>query len=446
MAPNRIVLAEYFTTDDTTLLFGVRADWDEPKVVEIKQPLSEIRKYVAENFSLEQPNQAQAGRSTHSKVRNLDLDEWQNCFGPFVTPILEWAEPGDYLYLVPHDVLHYLPLHTLKVEGGCLIERNPVLYTPSASVLKYCQAKRKGRREKALILGDSDAKSPLPVAREEARQVAKLFKVQPYLGHEAKKSLVKEKLEKEREEIDILHFACHGYFHSDQPLKSGILMAPEDEEDGVNETETTLYGMPIYRFLTAEEFFGIEMHADLVTLSACESGVNQLKPGDELFGLMRALIYAGTPSVVMSLWAVDEISTSLLMQKFYTALRDGVTKVQALQSAQLAIKKTTAREAIDYCEKILQNLYRSDPPIVHDQLTEDIANLHFQAHNYPVARELYTALRSRWKPDDQPYHRLAAAITWCNRAEQFAGAIDYEKQVYSHPYHWAPFVLVGDWK
>ena len=48
MAPNRIVLAEYFTTDDVTLLFGVRSDWDEPQVVEIKRPLSEIRKYVTE--------------------------------------------------------------------------------------------------------------------------------------------------------------------------------------------------------------------------------------------------------------------------------------------------------------------------------------------------------------------------------------------------------------
>ena len=54
MSATRIVLAEYFTTDDVTLLFGVRTDWEEPEVVEIKQPLTEIRKYVAENFSLEE--------------------------------------------------------------------------------------------------------------------------------------------------------------------------------------------------------------------------------------------------------------------------------------------------------------------------------------------------------------------------------------------------------
>ena len=67
----------------------------------------------------------------------------------------DWSEsPGDYLYLVPHDALHYLPWHALKLEDQYLIERNPVIYTPSASVLKYCQAKRKGRRDRALVFGD----------------------------------------------------------------------------------------------------------------------------------------------------------------------------------------------------------------------------------------------------------------------------------------------------
>ena len=140
MNAKRNVLAEYFTTDDVTLLFGVRTDWDEPKVVEIKQPLTEMRKYVAENFSTEQPVDDQPSFSRKNSVRDLDLDEWQDRFSPFVTPILEWTDPGDYLYLVPHDALHYLPLHALKVEGEYLIQRNPVLYTPSASVLKYYSA------------------------------------------------------------------------------------------------------------------------------------------------------------------------------------------------------------------------------------------------------------------------------------------------------------------
>ena len=448
MAPKRIVLAEYFTTDDVTLLFGVRADWDEPKVVEIKQPLTEIRKYVAENFSLEKIKEGETRQTTFSKVRNLKMDEWQSRFSPFVEPILKWAEPGDYLYLVPHDVLHYLPLHTLKVEGGYLIERNPLLYTPSASVLKYCQAKRKDSRETALVLGDSDVENPLPYAFVEAMKVAEIFGTKPYLGQAVRRSLVKEKLEKEREEIDILHFACHGYFDQHQALKSGILMAPEpDKEEKHPEFEATLYNRPVSRYLTAEDFFGMEMHANLVTLSACESGVNDLHPGDELFGFMRSLIYAGTPSVVMSLWSVDEISSSMLMQRFYEALKDGKTKVEALRTAQLAVKDMTASDAILYCEQAATLLERAGQVQYRRQVLRDIAELRFRARDYATAKRDYDNLLASAKPDSFEYSSLDAAITRCNRMENSkAGNKDYAIKVYDHVFHWAPFVLVGDWK
>jgi len=416
MTANRIVLAEYFTTDDVTLLFGVRTDWDEPEVIEIKQPLGEIRKYVMANFGMEEAKEgAEKQASSFDKIQNLDLDEWQSRFAPFVEPILKWAEPGDYLYLVPHDVLHYLPLHTLKVEGSYLIERNPVLYTPSASVLKYCQAKRKGRRENILVLGDSDAERPLSYARSEALEVASIFGTQPYLGKDARKSLVKEKLEKERDEIDILHFACHGKFHPFQALKSGILMAPEpDGEEKPAESEITLDGLPISRYLTAEEFFGMEMHADLVTLSACESGVNQLRPGDELFGLMRALIYAGTPSVVMTQWGVDDISTELLMVHFYQRLKAGDTKVEALQKAQLYVKGLSAAEVKAYYEDKLSKLATIDDDSRQKQVLED------------GIRSIYTKL-------------LVAE----GRESHHVG-LDYP--IFNHPVYWAPFILVGDWK
>lgn len=360
---------------------------------------------------------------------------------------MKWAEPGDYLYLVPHDVLHYLPLHTIKVEGSYLIERNPVLYTPSASVLKYCQAKRKNKRETALVLGDSDPENPLPYAYVEALKVAETFSTKPYLGRVARRSLVKEKLEKERETIDILHFACHGYFHPFQALKSGILMAPEPDEQEPSEFETTLHGLSENRYLTAEEFFGIEMHADLVTLSVCESGVNQLRPGDELFGLMRALIYAGTPSIIMSLWSVDEISSSMLMQRFYEALRGGKTKVEALQTAQLAVKDMTASDAISYCEQAVNLLERAGQVQYRRQVLFDIAEFRFRARDYATAKRDYGYLLTSAKLDSDEHRLLDAAITRCNRMEKYkTGNQDYGIRVFDRIFHWAPFVLVGDWK
>ncbi len=405
MREKRIVLAEYFSTDDVTLLFGVRADWDEPKVVEIKRPLSDIRTFVTEHFG----HEASGGQS----IRDLNLDEWQQEFGEFINPVKDWADPGDYLYLVPHDVLHYLPLHTLRVEGSYLIERNPVLYTPSASVLKYCQAKRKGRRENILVLGDSDAKRPLPNAREESWQVADLFGTKPYLGQAAMKTLVKEKLETEKDDIDILHFACHGHFLPSQPLKSGILMAPEPNGQEPAEFEPTLHGLPVSRYLTAEEFFGLEMRADLVTLSACESGVNKIRPGDELFGLMRALIYAGTPSVVMSLWEVEDISTELLMVRFYERLKAGDTKVEALQKAQCYVKELTAQQAKAYYEHKLKQLSPEADSQRFTQAKKSIQSV---------------------------YSKILAA----EETEGHSVGLDYP--IFQHPFYWAPFILVGDWK
>jgi CHAT domain-containing protein len=289
MPSQRVVLAEFFTTEDLTLLFIVRADFNEPQVVEIPGSLDALRSYVRANFG--------AGPAG-SRVRDLDLAEWQARLASFVEPILPWVAEGDILWLVPHDVLHYLPLHALQVDGRYLAERNPICYSPSASVLSYCHAKRKpARGGGALVLGDSRPDVPLPFAREEARRVAQLLGCEPLLGSAASRAKVVEALadEASRQAVDVLHVACHGYFDAAEALKSGLLLAPEGD-DGT---------------LTAEQIFGLQLRAELVTLSACESGVNERRPGDELIGLTRALIYAGTSSVLVSLWRVDDLATAL---------------------------------------------------------------------------------------------------------------------------------------
>jgi CHAT domain-containing protein len=266
-SPKPVVLIEYFCTDDVTLVFGVRADWDEPKMAEIKVPVLDIRRKTASFFGNDSDEHHTVIRLASEKIQNLDEDEWQAEFNKFIAPIREWANEGDIVWIVPHDALHYLPMHALKLDGRYLIERNPVVYAPSASVMKYCQLKRKGKHEHALVLGDSLGN--LPHARDEARTVAAIFRSRAYLQSDATKQVVMEKLRVERTDIDIFHFACHGSFDPFQPLQSGIELAKNGEEN---------------LSLTAEEIFALEMRAELVVLSACESGVNQHKPGDELIG------------------------------------------------------------------------------------------------------------------------------------------------------------------
>ena len=83
------------------------------------------------------------------------------------------------------------------------------------------------------------------------------------------------------------------------------------------------------------DVFDLTLDAELVTLSACNTGVNRLAPGDELSGLMRGFLYAGAPSLVVSLWAVNDRSTCELMQTFYRHLQDGNSKRSSLRLAQL---------------------------------------------------------------------------------------------------------------
>jgi len=113
---------------------------------------------------------------------------------------------------------------------------------------------------------------------------------------------------------DVLHLACHGQFRPDNPLFSSLQLA-----DG---------------WLTVRDAYSLELNCGLVTLSACETGASAVAPGDELIGLARGFFSAGAPSLLVSLWTVDDESTAALMTSFYTRLRAGDRPAAALRHAQ----------------------------------------------------------------------------------------------------------------
>ena len=101
----------------------------------------------------------------------------------------------------------------------------------------------------------------------------------------------------------MLHLACHGQFRPDNPLFSSLRLG-----DG---------------WLTVRDAYTLDVGASLVTLSACETGVSAVAPGDELIGLVRGFFSAGAPSLLLSLWTVDDEATAELMKDFYTTLARG---------------------------------------------------------------------------------------------------------------------------
>jgi|GEM_PF-5857733 CHAT domain-containing protein len=424
MPPRRVVLAEYFTTDDRTLLFLVREDFEQPIVTEIHKSSADIRTFVSQHFSEERTQDGRVQRSTSAKTSTLSEVDYQAFLQDFISPLTAPSpcgdpitQPGDIVWFVPHDFLHYLPLHAVKLDGQYLIDRNPVCYTPSASVMKYCHQKRKARRETALILADS-----LLYTQNQTLAIQALFQPGKAKLHieDATKELLKRKLNEAKAEIDILHIACHGKFDPEQALQSGIQL-----QDGK---------------LTAEEIFSLELNADLVILSACESGINENKPGDELIGLTRALIYAGTPSVIVSLWEVDAISTSILMTKFYQKLIAGATKVDALQQAQVELRIMMTEEVVATYYAAAQQRFTDQ--LAQRQLQWDMANLYYNVRDFGKADLIYQHLRDTAVPNSQEMKRLDNLILRCN----LGGEGIPQPHPYAHPYFWAPFVLVGDWR
>jgi hypothetical protein len=127
----------------------------------------------------------------------------------------------------------------------------------------------------------------------------------------------------------IIHFATHGFANSDRPELSGIVMSLVDEK-----------GNPLNGFLRLTDIFNLKLAADLVVLSACQTGMGQNIQGEGLVGLTRGFMYAGAQRVVVSLWTVDDEGAATLMSSFYQGmLQKGLTPAAALRAAQLEMWK-----------------------------------------------------------------------------------------------------------
>jgi CHAT domain-containing protein len=231
---------------------------------------------------------------------------------------------GDRLVIVPYGILHYLPFAALRSPAGhWLVENFAVSTLPSASVLRYLTDKGAGAVAKALVVGNPDlgAELALPWAEREARLVGQQEKDATVL---MRADATEAQVKKLADSVGLIHLATHGELNESDPLSSAVLLVPGGGEDGR---------------LEVREVFGLDLHAKLVVLSACETGLGKLARGDELVGLQRAFLYAGTPAVITTLWKVDDRATYDLIRAFYTRL-DAAGPVEALRQAQLETMRT----------------------------------------------------------------------------------------------------------
>ncbi|MBI2014642.1 MAG: CHAT domain-containing protein [Candidatus Rokubacteria bacterium] len=213
---------------------------------------------------------------------------------------------GNRLLIVPHDVLHYLPFAALRSpDGHWLVEDYALATLPSASVLKYLAGKGAGAGGGPLALGNPDLGAALNLryAEREARVVGETYPGATVLVRD---QATEARVKALAGGAPLIHFATHAELNEREPLASALLLTPGQGEDGR---------------LEVRELFSLDLHARLVILSACETGLGKLSRGDDLVGLQRAFLYAGTPAVVTTLWKVDDRASFALMREFYARLK-----------------------------------------------------------------------------------------------------------------------------
>ena len=281
----------------------------------------------------------------------------QQSYQTLIAPIADLLpdDPNDRIIFVPQGVLFLVPFAALQDEDGTyLIEQHTLLVAPSIQVLQLTHQLTTNRVQasenrntgqtipasSALIVGNptmpklvfqpgrpAERLSPLPGAEREAKTIADILGSQAVTGDAATEKTVVEQMA----QVRLIHLATHGLLDEIAYLGLGmpgaIALAPNPDS---NSSDSSNDGL-----LTANEILDLDLAADLVVLSACNTGRGKIT-GDGVIGLSRSFVSAGVPSVIVSLWPVPDEPTSALMIAFYQQLQRHPDKARALRQAILS--------------------------------------------------------------------------------------------------------------
>ena len=242
-------------------------------------------------------------------------------------------EKTDKIEITPlNDWLAFAPVFDDKNTAGTTIR--------SRKLLTY-ETQRNDSISSRSYLTDGRYISPLPATQTEIETIFNLYE------HQGKKALIKTYSKANEEFVKsndvqnyrIIHFATHGFVNEENPELSGILFAQDTNAIDETNIENIIGLIPSQNegILYQSEIYNLEFNADLVVLSACQTGLGEITEGEGVIGLTRALLYAGTKNIIVSLWSVNDISTSELMINFYENLL--TTKKQDKYSKHLSEAK-----------------------------------------------------------------------------------------------------------
>jgi CHAT domain-containing protein len=323
-------LIEFFITEDKILAFVVLQQGDSlpPIILPGLAPshIQDLARRWLHTYATFRTNPAAEWTQWRDTMDATLAMLYDRLFLP-LQPLLDAHRIRKLIFITSH-ALHLFPLHALYIEENgqrrYLIDLyEKISYAPSAAVLHRCQERRRPFSQEVLLVCNPDRAGqygrPLQHAEREAQRIRAHY---PETQVREQEQASSDTVLQEAGNSHVLHLICHGFFDIDQPLHSYL----------------GLFG----RRLTLGEIFAkLELsQASLVVLSACETGVVKMSRIDEYVGLPSGFLSAGAPTVISSLWMVDDEATSLLMGKLYENLQAGVSKGRALNDAQRWLRTT----------------------------------------------------------------------------------------------------------
>ncbi len=314
-----------------------------PLLEDLTEKIQQLQKSVFSSFVLKDISLKQRQAYNDTLIRNAYL-----LYQQLITPILEQIHLPEKIIISPDGPLGYIPFEMLLKDlpneisnfgsHPYLIKDYQISYTYSGTLLQEMQSKshaspRSGLLGFAPVFAGVDADSvsenqsvasirggltKLHFNIPEVEEINRLMNGVSYIGVDA----TEDNFLSEAHKYQIIHLSTHGVVNEENG-KFSFLAFTEVEDSLENE------------FLYNQELYNLELNADMVVLSACETGIGQLYEGEGILSLARGFSYAGAKSIITSLWSVNDASSKELMEQFYRYIREGKSKDEALRQAKL---------------------------------------------------------------------------------------------------------------
>jgi len=331
------LLLEYFVGEQDIYIFGISQNQIQVKAVknaaELLSKVEQLRAFVSQPPALENSQNHQ--NAFHQQAYDL----YQILVAPLDRTDCQelLIIPDDYLSYLPFDVLLTEAPKTLtntkQVNSAYLIQNKAIAYHYSAALML---SKSQSHQKKSISfagfaptfqdgavaeqrLCTADQLYNLNCSQEEVESISQLFKGKTYSAKAANKTVFEQNID----QYQIIHLATHACVDDVDPMSSRIYFTDDQ--------------------LSNYDLYNLQLQADLAVLSACNTGSGKLVKGEGVMSLARGFIHAGCPSVLMSLWSVDDCATSEIMLQFYQQLKEGKNKDAALRQAKLNYLSSTDR-------------------------------------------------------------------------------------------------------